>query len=141
MTPAQVAADSGLTPPEVSMLLQGVRSPSKRHILLFARAEKLATHANYLLGHSDDPDRPMNYCLPTDGTEKESGMETVDVKDRLAWSIPEFAAMHGLSAESIYRAMRTGDGPKTFRLGRRVLVSREAAEEWRERMNSQRESA
>jgi predicted DNA-binding transcriptional regulator AlpA len=51
--------------------------------------------------------------------------------DKLAYSISEFCALHGISRSAFYKARDAGQAPKLMRLGTRVLVSREAAAEWR----------
>ena len=51
--------------------------------------------------------------------------------DKLAYSISEVCALHGNSRSAFYKARDAGQAPKLMRLGTRVLVSREAAAEWR----------
>ena len=53
---------------------------------------------------------------------------------RLAMSIPEFCSAHRISRALFYILQRTGRGPRIMRVGRRTLVSAEAAAEWRRRM-------
>jgi hypothetical protein len=50
---------------------------------------------------------------------------------RGAYSIPEFAAAHGFSTEMYFKLKRQGLGPKEMQVGRRRLISLEAAAEWR----------
>lgn len=57
--------------------------------------------------------------------------------DRFAYSVPEFAEAHGLSRAHFYNLLRDGKAPKVMYVGRRTLVSREAAAEWRKRMESE----
>jgi predicted DNA-binding transcriptional regulator AlpA len=54
--------------------------------------------------------------------------------DVLALSIPEFCRRHGISRAHFYNLSKTGDAPAVMRVGRRTLISVEAAAEWRRRM-------
>ena len=49
----------------------------------------------------------------------------------LAFSIAEFAELHGFSIDSYFRLARAGLGPRTMKIGTRTLISTEAAEAWR----------
>jgi hypothetical protein len=49
----------------------------------------------------------------------------------LAFSIAEFARLHGISIDHYFRLARLGLGPRVMRLGHRTLISRESASEWR----------
>lgn len=57
--------------------------------------------------------------------------------DRFAYSVPEFAKAHGLSRAHFYNLLRDGKAPKVMYVGRRTLVSREAAADWRRRMEAE----
>jgi hypothetical protein len=50
---------------------------------------------------------------------------------RKASSIPEFCYENGISRSHYYVLKALGLGPHEMRLGRRVLVTTDAAEEWR----------
>ena len=54
--------------------------------------------------------------------------------DMLAFSIPEFCRRHGISRAHFYNLSKNGDAPVVMRVGRRTLVSAEAAAAWRRRM-------
>ena len=54
-----------------------------------------------------------------------------------AFDVPQFCAAHSISRSLFYLMQRNGRGPRTFKAGRRTLVSREAAEEWRARMEGE----
>ena len=54
-----------------------------------------------------------------------------DGTDLDAYSIAQFCARHGLSIQSFYKFKAQGLMPDTFRVGVRVLISREAAKRWR----------
>lgn len=51
-----------------------------------------------------------------------------------AHSISEFCRSHGISRAFLYIILRDGRGPRTMKVGSRTLISREAAAEWRRRM-------
>jgi predicted DNA-binding transcriptional regulator AlpA len=48
-----------------------------------------------------------------------------------AYTINEFCARNRISRPFLYRLFSAGLGPRVFRLGSRVLITREAAREWR----------
>jgi hypothetical protein len=50
---------------------------------------------------------------------------------RGAYSVEEFSNAHGFRPTLFYELMKDGIGPVTFRVGRRVFISIEAAEAWR----------
>lgn len=52
------------------------------------------------------------------------------------FDVPGFCAAHGISRSFFYRLLAEGRGPRLMKLGRRTLVSAEAAAEWRERMEA-----
>jgi predicted DNA-binding transcriptional regulator AlpA len=52
-------------------------------------------------------------------------------QDRDAYSVQEFCSRHSISRSSYYNLTTAGIGPKTFKLGTRTLISREAAARWR----------
>ena len=60
--------------------------------------------------------------------------DQVPLADTLAFSIPEFCRRHGISRAHFYNLSKSGDGPAVMRVGRRTLISAEAAAEWRRRM-------
>ena len=49
---------------------------------------------------------------------------------RTAISLSEFADMLGVSKRLIYKLIERDDAPPLIRVGRRVLIRREAAEKW-----------
>ena len=53
---------------------------------------------------------------------------------RAAFSVAEFCREHGISRGLFYNMLREGRGPRVIKAGRRTLISREAAEEWRRHM-------
>jgi predicted DNA-binding transcriptional regulator AlpA len=48
-----------------------------------------------------------------------------------AYNILEFCQRHGISRSAFYKAIEAGQAPRLMRLGSRILISKEAAEEWR----------
>ena len=56
--------------------------------------------------------------------------------EALAYSIAEFCSAHRISRSGFYNAIARGEAPATMRIGRRVLISREAAEDWRRRQTA-----
>ena len=48
-----------------------------------------------------------------------------------ALSIPEFCRRHQISMAMYFKIAREGIGPRVMRVGRRTIISREAAEAWR----------
>ena len=54
-------------------------------------------------------------------------------------SVAEFCHQHGISRGTFYKLLGEGRAPKAIKVGRRTLISAEAAEEWRRRM--EREAA
>ena len=53
---------------------------------------------------------------------------------KAAFSVAEFCREHGISRGLFYNMLREGRGPAVIKAGRRTLISREAAEQWRRRM-------
>ncbi len=51
--------------------------------------------------------------------------------EREAFTIDEFCRAHGFSRAHYFNLQKLGMGPRVMRVGSRVLVSREAAAEWR----------
>ena len=50
------------------------------------------------------------------------------------YSVLDFCREHGISRGLFYSLLREGRGPRIIKAGRRTLISQEAAEEWRRRM-------
>jgi len=51
-----------------------------------------------------------------------------------AYSIDEFCRRNSLSRQFLYVLWDRGEGPRFMRVGTRRLISREAAAEWRRKM-------
>jgi predicted DNA-binding transcriptional regulator AlpA len=48
-----------------------------------------------------------------------------------AYTITQFADAHHVSRTHVYALLKAGKGPRVMKLGRRTLVSVEAAADWR----------
>ncbi len=53
---------------------------------------------------------------------------------QLALSVAQFCAAHDLSRALFYQLVKDGKGPTLMHVGRRTLISHEAAAAWRRRM-------
>jgi hypothetical protein len=51
--------------------------------------------------------------------------------ERLAFTIPEFCQAHGISESMYYKIRHAGRGPREKRVLSKVIVTAEAAAEWR----------
>jgi predicted DNA-binding transcriptional regulator AlpA len=47
------------------------------------------------------------------------------------FTIDEFCTVHRISRSLIYSLWKQGTGPRFFKLGSKVMITREAAAEWR----------
>lgn len=47
------------------------------------------------------------------------------------FSVAQFCSAYAVSRAKLYQILKAGTGPATFKLGRKTLISREAAEKWR----------
>lgn len=50
------------------------------------------------------------------------------------YTIPQFLGSHNVSRTHFYALVKEGKGPRLMKVGRRTLVSAEAAADWRKRM-------
>ena len=55
------------------------------------------------------------------------------------YSVNSFCESHQISRALLYKLWKEGKGPRQFKLGKRTLITREAAAEWR--ANLERETA
>jgi excisionase family DNA binding protein len=53
-----------------------------------------------------------------------------------AFSVSEFCRRHGICRATFYNLLKANGGPAVMRVGSRVLISREAAEQWRRRVEA-----
>lgn len=54
--------------------------------------------------------------------------------DLAAMTVDEFAHSHRISRGSFYNLLKAGQGPAVMKVGKRTLISSEAAAAWRRRM-------
>ena len=52
-------------------------------------------------------------------------------------TIPQFCDSHNISRTHFYELVKRGQGPRLMKVGRRTLISQEAAAEWRKRMEDE----
>jgi hypothetical protein len=62
--------------------------------------------------------------------------ESKEDREPLAFTVEEFAEAFRLSRATVYNLWRDGCGPTKMRVRGRVLISREAAEQWRRRVEA-----
>ena len=56
---------------------------------------------------------------------------SISTRPQGARSVSQFCEDHNISRAHFYNLFREGQAPKTFKVGRRRLISDEAAAEWR----------
>jgi predicted DNA-binding transcriptional regulator AlpA len=56
--------------------------------------------------------------------------------ERAAYTFPEFCATYRVSRSAVYKMWAAGTGPRVMRLGAKILISAEAAEDWRRRLEA-----
>jgi predicted DNA-binding transcriptional regulator AlpA len=59
----------------------------------------------------------------------------------MMFSVAEFCYQHGISRGTFYKLAKERLRPKAAKIGRRTLISTEAAAEWRARMERETEQA
>jgi len=58
----------------------------------------------------------------------------MDTSVYLVLTVAQFCHSHGVSRSYFYKMRSEGKAPKAFRLGRRTLITAEAAADWRRSM-------
>jgi hypothetical protein len=58
----------------------------------------------------------------------------MDTQTQVATNVAHFCHDHGISRGHFYNLLKRGDGPAIMKVGRRTLISADAAAEWRQRM-------
>jgi predicted DNA-binding transcriptional regulator AlpA len=53
------------------------------------------------------------------------------------FSVTEFCHSHGISRAMFYKLAKEGRAPKTVKVGRRTLVSADAAAQWRRNLEKE----
>lgn len=61
--------------------------------------------------------------------------------EKATYTLAQFMEGHNVSRTHFYRLQKAGRAPRLMRIGRRVLVSAEAAAEWRKRMEAETANA
>ena len=64
-------------------------------------------------------------------------MSHSDISQKQAYSVTQFCAVHSISRAMFYVLRKQGKGPRTMKVGRRTLISKEAAREWRARIEKE----
>jgi len=54
-----------------------------------------------------------------------------------AATVPQFCDGHNISRTHFYELIKQGKAPRLMKVGRRTLISQEAAAEWRRRMEAE----
>lgn len=54
-----------------------------------------------------------------------------------AYTVTDFCADHYISRSFLYELIKDGRAPRLMKIGRRTLISAEAAAEWRKRMEAE----
>ena len=55
-----------------------------------------------------------------------------------SYTVAEFCYAHGnISKSFLYKLINEGNGPRLMKIGRRTLISAEAAADWRAKMEAQ----
>lgn len=57
--------------------------------------------------------------------------------DPATYTVPGFCREHHISRSYLYRLWNEGRGPRRTKVGRRTLISGEAAADWRRRMEAE----
>ena len=55
----------------------------------------------------------------------------VTMEEKLTFSIPVFCKLHDISMGTYYNLRERGEQPREMRVGKRVMISVEAAADWR----------
>ena len=58
-----------------------------------------------------------------------------------AYDIDTFCFRHCISRPTYFRLKKEGQGPRIMRIGKKDIISREAASDWRKRMEDENSTA
>jgi hypothetical protein len=72
---------------------------------------------------------------------EEKRVPVVPLTEALMWTVEEFCALHRVSLSKYYELRKDGRGPDVVYLGNTPRISREAAAEWRRRMQRDAQTA
>jgi hypothetical protein len=78
----------------------------------------------------------MNAFAIGHGYVKQAALTT-----QAALTIEQFCEAHRISRTHLHNMTKAGKGPRVMRLGRRVLISAEAAADWRHRLEQESATA
>lgn len=83
-----------------------------------------------------DPDSepPHRIRKPRSTPRAAASCGTADLGDPLAFSVAEFCEKHRITKPHLYELFKRGTGPRIMKVGRRTLISIEAAADWRRQM-------
>ena len=79
-------------------------------------------------------DGPARIASPRPVIRGESPRGTISGGAAQVSSVREFCGQHGISRAAFYVLLANGGGPRVMKVGRRTLISAEAAAEWRKNM-------
>jgi hypothetical protein len=60
-----------------------------------------------------------------------TGQKIADADEAFAYELPEFCRLHRMSMRMFYKLKAEGRAPRIKYLGRKPIITREAAREWR----------
>lgn len=63
--------------------------------------------------------------------------EAIMEPHKIVYSVQEFCDAHQVGRNLFYKMLAAGIGPKILKLGRRTLITHEAAACWRQKMENQ----
>lgn len=83
-----------------------------------------------------DPDSepPHRTRKPRSTPRAAASCGTADLGDPLAFSVAEFCEKHRITKPTFYELVKRGTAPRIMKVGRRTLISIEAAADWRRQM-------
>jgi len=58
-----------------------------------------------------------------------------------AYTVTQFADAHSVSRTHVYALIKAGKGPRLMKVGRRTLISAEAAADWRRQLEQETAAA
>jgi hypothetical protein len=56
------------------------------------------------------------------------------ITSKPVYTVPEFCLQHRISRSLLYKLLQEGKGPRIMKAGKRTLITNEAAEAWRRRL-------
>jgi hypothetical protein len=80
--------------------------------------------------------RNMPKASPEIADHKAKARPSKSTEQRDAYSIPEFCRRHNISTGTYYNLRNLGRGPREARAMNRVLITKEAAADWRRECES-----